>query len=121
MCSISRMIEIILDFKNGIATYREDTETFVRRLDIQNKTDHWKHASFAFTTADGRRMTAVWKIWKEHVQIVQVDELETEWVELAKWSFIENPRDGESKEVLGSHDSFSITVIGSGYGDWMAL
>ena len=121
MCSTIIMIEIIFDFNNGIATYREDYETFVRKIEIKDKTNHWKHASFAFMTADGRRMSAVWKIWQEHVQIVQVDELETEWIELAKWSYIEHPKDSESQEVVGSHDGFTITVIGSGFGDWMTL
>lgn len=111
------MIDIIFDFNNNIGTFKDNEMTFVRHIEIVQTTPYWQVASFAFSTSDGRRITASWKVWKETKQIVELDEFDQEWYELAKWSYTEN----SNSEVLGGRRGYSVIVVGSKYGDWMSI
>ena len=118
------MIQIIFDFNNSIATYTEGKTTVVRRLEI-NEISKWiQTASMGFSTNDGRRITACWKVWNNLEQFVTLDEFDNEgWYTIARWSYIDKPQPGTSQtsEVVGSHDGYSVMVVGSKYGDWMTI
>jgi hypothetical protein len=109
------MIQLIFDFTNNIATYKDGELTVVRRLDILKKNAYWQTASFAFNAAVNRRIIARWKVWKECKQIVELDEYDEEMYEVARWFYT------EGAEVSGGRCGYSVIVVGSKYGDWMSI
>ena len=123
------MIEVIFDFNNHIGTFKEGEKTFVRRIEIRDVSEWVKMASFAFTTNDGRRISASWKVWNNYEQFVILDELnitdkfDQKWYTVAEWSYIENPQPGtcQTSDVKEKCDGYSVIVVGSKYGDWMTI
>ena len=111
------MIQLLFDFNNGIGSYRDGEVSFVRQIAIFEKSAYWQVAAFAFTTEDGRRIFASWKVWKGSEQFVQLDEYDQEMYEIAKWSYTENTND----EVRGGRHGYSVIVVGCRHGDWMSI
>jgi hypothetical protein len=121
------MIQVIFDFNNNLATYREGERTTARQIKIRD-TDKWTQiASFAFTTTDDRRISASWKVWNKFQQFVTLEELDMtdkfdqRWRTVANWSFIDRPQAGQTSEVQGQSNGHSVMVVGSEYGDWLTI